>query len=180
MTDINPLEQLETRGGAPRPIPKRGPKPTEGEIRTVVYFMPDGDALIRYEAIDSRWATNSFYARSAFLILAVIPSVNGGAPSVQFLKSKIDLSALLKGAVNSYMFTPENEIELAQKVLGLSKGEVETLIDRANVPDKLKPERRDPDSEDCGDCEGCLKTYVSDDPSTHCINCTCIMCIPGG
>lgn len=34
--------------------------------------------------------------------------------------------------------------------------------------------------DDCGECEPCTSTeYDSDDPSTHCIDCTCIMCIPG-
>lgn len=34
--------------------------------------------------------------------------------------------------------------------------------------------------EACGECEPCVhETYVSDEPDTHCINCTCLFCIPG-
>ena len=214
--ETNPLEQFERASGYPihnpqnipdDAIPKhlRSTPPISEEIRTVVYFMPDGDALIRYVKPSEAATSHSFHARSAFLILAVIPSINGGAPSVQFLKSKIDLNGFMKAAVKAYMATPENEIEMAQQVLGLSREHVEALVDRANAPEKrklipvkvspevdaqleegrwatieLKGERRDPSGEDCGECDGCLKTYVSDDPSTHCINCTCIMCIPGG
>lgn len=33
---------------------------------------------------------------------------------------------------------------------------------------------------DCGECDPCLfMARDEDDPQTHCINCTCIFCIPG-
>lgn len=34
--------------------------------------------------------------------------------------------------------------------------------------------------EDCGECNPCLfLDYNPQDPETHCIDCTCIICVPG-
>jgi hypothetical protein len=44
----------------------------------------------------------------------------------------------------------------------------------------MHPDRKDPNGEDCGECEGCKSgPYVSDDTETHCIDCKCFICIPG-
>jgi hypothetical protein len=101
------------------------------ETFTVVYCLPDGDAEIRYErATDSanKWG-DTFLAMRSFMVIKLIPSLNGSKPGIEFLKVRDSLPELLENAVKGYVETPDED---------------------------------------------------PDDPKNHEIDCTCIMCIPGG
>lgn len=79
-----PLMHDRSSGGMPLPLPRTSTA-IQGGIFTVVYFMPDGDAIIRYQ---QRIDENSFLMRAAFYAIRVIPSVNGAAPALEIIKPK--------------------------------------------------------------------------------------------
>lgn len=128
--------QSERQSGSPAPIPNPQAKvkpptsltasPLGHNVFTVVYFMPNGEAEIRYERETGAGIGSSNLASRSFLVLKVNPSVNGAPPSVEILKSTLNPSDLMREVVTGF-----------------------------------------------------LKTEDPDDPSTHEIDCTCIMCIPG-
>lgn len=108
MTDYEDAEaahrlQSERASGSPAPIPNphAKPKPLTSfplghNVFTVVYFMPDGEAVIRYEREHA--TPDTHLAMQSFAVIKVIPSVNGGEPSIEFLKFRGDLSEYTKDA----------------------------------------------------------------------------------
>ena len=79
-----PLVNDRVSGGMPLPIPRTSTAIQAG-IFTVVYFMPDGEAIIRYQ---KRGEGNPLLALKAFTIIRVIPSVNGAAPEIEYIKNR--------------------------------------------------------------------------------------------
>lgn len=82
-----PLIHDRVSGGIPPVTPSLLPQQKRspiGGVFTTIYFMPDGDALIRYQ---KRSDENKFLALQAFCVIRVIPSVNGAAPEIEFIKT---------------------------------------------------------------------------------------------
>lgn len=75
------------------------------DIFTVVYFMPDGDAIIRYEKADPAnpfvGERSSFLAMQAFAVVKVLPSINDGTPGLEFLKCRFDLKDLIRSRLET-------------------------------------------------------------------------------
>lgn len=78
-------------GGAP--IPRQANTAIQSGIFTVAYFLPDGDVIIRYE---QKPGENRFLALQSFAIIKCHPSVNGAAPSIEFLKKPDVIPVKLK------------------------------------------------------------------------------------
>lgn len=90
-----------------------------GETFTVVYFMPDGDAIIRYQKIDESNFGNSFHASQAFAIIKVVPSINGSGGSIEFLKCRFDVGEVMQNMANAYLKT-NDETKPAPKTFPIS------------------------------------------------------------
>lgn len=91
-----------------------------GEIFTVVYFMPDGDAIIRYEKVNPGNPMGStFLAQQAFAVIKVIPSINGSGGGIEFLKCRFDVGAVMQNMADAYLKT-NDEIKSKPKTFPIN------------------------------------------------------------
>lgn len=70
--------------------------------------------------------------------------------------------------------------ERAERVSG-SPARIGIPFKGEGIPIHMIPVARKRAPGDCGECAPCESfDYNSDKPETHCIDCNCLMCIPGG
>lgn len=78
---------------------------TTAENFTVVYFMSDGEAFIRYE----KQNTPSYLMREAFAVARVMPATEDAPAKLEWLKFEGDLSEMLQAITKAAFVSGENE-----------------------------------------------------------------------